>query len=125
MALRITGQCIRSNEMQRRNFLKIIAGAVALGLPPALLNITQLRVAGTIRKTFHFPLGQTQTVTEVGISDPIVGVLHRHVLAQTITVHDDEVLDLVFEFDIEDLTEKLIGWSIEEDGKVNTVEIDT
>ncbi len=123
MALRITGQCIRSNEMQRRNFLKIIAGAVALGLSPALLNVTRLQVTGTVRRAFTFPLGLTRNITEIGIGSHKGGILMHQILPQMVTVLDDEALTLEYEINPEDENAEVVAWSVEEDGKTQFTRI--
>ncbi len=88
--------------MKRRNFLKGVAAAIALGLSPVLLNVARLRLAEPMRRVYRFwPGDAVGNISEVGIG------YNRVVLDQTITVLADEYLDITYEHRLGDQKPKV------------------
>jgi hypothetical protein len=92
--------------MKRRTFLRGMAAAVAIGMAPAFLNATRLRLAEPIRRSYRFAAGTISgNISEIGVNgmaEPAewtagaqVGTGYQRIeLPQTITVLADESLDV-------------------------------
>lgn len=105
--------------MKRRKFLGMVAGAVALGMSPAFLNATALRVDGTKRTTYRWGLGNPQTLYKETILTNREGkIVSRCVLDEPIAVTSDDVLEITYEYRLADGGEDMIAWAWNEDATI-------